>query len=419
MLKVGIVSFFELCIFYIGFSSIFYKRVNNSFYRYAAGVFFIILSILNSFWCLSIAKVTFAIVIYFILSDIFFEGRYIYKFGLTAWFYGISFILDFTFYMVLSLDKAVYNVVSNDYDSIFVIRIISKFILLTLIIIITKKRSKNMKLSYTYWLRFVSVSIISTLGLVIIVIPEEKTLFSSRFILPVFVIILNLLGYFNINDMYKLSEKLKVKAINEERIENELRFLKKIEEKDDLQRKVLHDYSNTMLCLGGLLQENKIKEAKEFINNMAIDIKTQGSFISTGNSLIDVLINAKYTQAKECGIVMLFRLDNLSKVAIKNKDLVIIIGNLLDNAIEHCQKLQNKEKVINAVIKCGDSIKILVRNPIEQEIHVENSIVKSTKKGDNHGIGLSNVKDVVDEYGGSVFVDVKNGFFEYMIIIPV
>ena len=83
---------------------------------------------------------------------------------------------------------------------------------------------------------------------------------------------------------------------------------------------------------------------------------------------------------------------------------MILLSNLLDNAIRESEKvLKNTGKaVIHLKLECEDHKLIFaVRNPVTEKVEIENDTIKS-KRGDHHGIGLLNVKAVVDKYGGDM-----------------
>ena len=95
------------------------------------------------------------------------------------------------------------------------------------------------------------------------------------------------------------------------------------------------------------------------------------------------------------------------------------LSNLLDNAIRESEKvLKNTGKaVIHLKLECEDHKLIFaVRNPVTEKVEIENDTIKS-KRGDHHGIGLLNVKAVVDKYGGDMVLSCDENEFKAVVIL--
>lgn len=91
----------------------------------------------------------------------------------------------------------------------------------------------------------------------------------------------------------------------------------------------------------------------------------------------------------------------------------------LDNAIRESEKvLKNTGKaVIHLKLECEDHKLIFaVRNPVTEKVEIENDTIKS-KRGDHHGIGLLNVKAVVDKYGGDMVLSCDENEFKAVVIL--
>ena len=102
---------------------------------------------------------------------------------------------------------------------------------------------------------------------------------------------------------------------------------------------------------------------------------------------------------------------------------MILLSNLLDNAIRESEKvLKNTGKAdIHLKLECEDHKLIFaVRNPVTEKVEIENDTIKS-KRGDHHGIGLLNVKAVVDKYGGDMvcMTSIANGADATWVPAPV
>lgn len=99
------------------------------------------------------------------------------------------------------------------------------------------------------------------------------------------------------------------------------------------------------------------------------------------------------------------------------EDLVTLLTNPLDNAIEACEKIINKTIQFKMVIE-DDQLVLSVRNPVSSPVLIKsNTIVTSKKDSVYHGIGLSNVDAVVRKYHGTSVLKCEDGWFTFAAIL--
>ena len=106
---------------------------------------------------------------------------------------------------------------------------------------------------------------------------------------------------------------------------------------------------------------------------------------------------------------------------MKDEDVVTILSNLLNNAIEACEVCTDKKVIRFKFVKEDDKIIIAVKNTFSYDFIYENGEIKSTKTSsvDEHGVGIKNVLKVIEKYGGAYVIEDKNKEFFFSIIIPV
>ena len=185
-----------------------------------------------------------------------------------------------------------------------------------------------------------------------------------------------------------------------------------------LQRKKLHDYKNQVQTIAGLIDNGREKEAGSIAKQLAENLSIDSSVVDTKNVTVNAILNQKYCTSKERGIGMTFVVGDLSGVALPAVEIIIIIGNLLDNAIAECEKI--KESGMNPVIRVTatdeDEFVFSVKNPVLEAVVIEgNTVIKEYEPG--HGIGLSNVWDVAEKYDGSFGISCDGKDFTATVII--
>ncbi|WP_247964949.1 sensor histidine kinase [Lactiplantibacillus plantarum] len=193
-------------------------------------------------------------------------------------------------------------------------------------------------------------------------------------------------------------------------------YLKSVEQQYLELRRFKHDYKNIMLSLQDSIFNGSSSEQltyfKELIAQRAVNTSLDNGKIAkvqhVGNETLRGLIIQKFFDAQTKGIELSLELDR-SEFIIKHNlvDVVRIVGNLLDNAIDAAQSIPDK-KVICAFNSLHETKEISVRNSTNKKLDV-NKMFKlgASTKGSQHGFGLSNVQQLVDKQK-NFFLDVDN-----------
>ena len=141
-------------------------------------------------------------------------------------------------------------------------------------------------------------------------------------------------------------------------------------------------------------------------------------FSNTGNLIIDSIINSKLQDALEIGIEVEASVILPATIEINSDDMVVILGNLLDNAIEACQRMTSS-KYIKLFIKYEEGCLIIcIKNTFDQIINKngENFITRKEDSG-LHGVGIKSVKSTIEKYSGLMEIASQGSEFEVNIII--
>ena len=185
-------------------------------------------------------------------------------------------------------------------------------------------------------------------------------------------------------------------------------------------RKFRHDIEKHMNVLKEMVAS---KENPEELLNYASQIEEQYDRLQTidycGNPVVNaILVNKKY-QCQEQEIDMEIKIGKFESGKIKEIDLVAVISNVLDNAIEGCMNNQS-EKKRKIFFHCGNqnnTLFIYVCNTVNAEHKDFEKMQKRTWKKDAyaHGVGLSIVQEIVEKYDGIFEVKIKEGMFEVTV----
>ena len=190
-----------------------------------------------------------------------------------------------------------------------------------------------------------------------------------------------------------------------------------IKELHESTRRLKHDMKNHMMVVTAYLNDNEIDLAKEYVSGILNKLNQIYTYIETGNSLVNYCLNLKLRQAHEQNILFKVEVENLSFQRIDRVDLSSILLNLLDNAIEASYDISHPMIEIYIVKKRSYEM-ILIKNKIEESVLDSNASLKSTKHDSNeHGIGLIQVKRLVEKYDGMIDIYEEDGKFCVMVAV--
>ena len=180
-----------------------------------------------------------------------------------------------------------------------------------------------------------------------------------------------------------------------------------------------HDYHNHMQVLTAYLEAGEIEKARAFLDEINENLVRVDTVIKTGNTMVDAILNSKISlmSAKE------IRVDATAHVpaslSVADIDLCVIIGNLLDNAMEACERLPAEGRFARIYISVkGSHLYMSFTNSAGKKQTKIGNIFASTK-GENHGFGLSRVDALVAHYGGYLTRGSEDGGYTTEVILPI
>ena len=183
--------------------------------------------------------------------------------------------------------------------------------------------------------------------------------------------------------------------------------------------KIQHDTKQHLTIINGYLEDNKISECKQYVCELIPNVENIGKLIKSQNSALDYLINSKLTSLNDTEIVVSGAIGDLTD--IKESDLVCLIGNILDNAVEALQGIQNnRNKRIELLFMKQNSNRIFIcKNTIEKSVLENNRELQTTKKSkDTHGLGTKIIAKIVSDYNGMVDYFEEFDMFGVQVILP-
>ena len=205
-------------------------------------------------------------------------------------------------------------------------------------------------------------------------------------------------------------------------IEHEKDFYKKeaviLQQKNELESQFWHDWNNRMQVLNNIAECENVSALKDFVLKMDNKAKMHKVYSGSGILIVDSIINSKLTDAENQNIEVAASVKIPSDIEVDADDMVVILGNLLDNAIEACERV-NSHKYIKVSLKYKKGcLFINVRNSFDNVIEQINGeyITRKNNKA-LHGIGLKSVKATIDKYNGGIkFLTDKDEFNVHVML---
>ena len=174
-------------------------------------------------------------------------------------------------------------------------------------------------------------------------------------------------------------------------------------------RRFRHDFKNHLITLKELGLRESASQIVDYIEQLDIyQSESDGGVVAaTGNIAIDSLLNTKYIQMLHYEIELKLNLEVPKQLPFQEVDLTIIIGNLLDNAIEGALKVTDRPRVIDAAIRFqkGNLLIKIDNSYAPKALRKANGFLATTKANrSEHGLGMKIIQRTSAKY---------SGFFEY------
>lgn len=209
----------------------------------------------------------------------------------------------------------------------------------------------------------------------------------------------------------KLIEK-KVAAFENEILQ---KYYAEVENMYTKMRGWRHDYRHHIQTMKVHAANGEYEEIDRYLNMLDDDLTNVETVIRTGNRMADAILNSKLSLADERKIRVKAEAKIPVSLTVSELDLCIIIGNLLDNAMEACMELPEEERLIRIYMEMkGNYLYLALTNTAAGR--KKQSFF--TTKGEGHGLGLSRVDSIVKKYGGYVTRASEDEAFSTEILLP-
>lgn len=322
-------------------------------------------------------------------------------------------------------DDIVHN--SNIHDwNIFNIEVLAiLFLVCILIIIFIKIINKILKNNiYVYASYMILVNVVFIILKILVrfsekygEFPDEKYLIIIEVIPKLSILAIAITIYIVIDMKKENEERLKEKrAYN--RLESKSDYYEKVEESQNQIRRLYHDMNNHLYNIQ--MMNKSSEDASDYIVSLQNELKEARKTRLSGNSLFDIIVDEKMNICKNKDIEFDIDVDSKNTGFIKNMDMSSILANILDNAIEACDKMTSNKKYIKLTSMWADDMFVIIcENSKENEVKkIGDRFITDKLNKSEHGIGIKSVEKSVKNYDGNMMIFCDDNLFKVKIMIP-
>ncbi len=300
----------------------------------------------------------------------------------------------------------------NNYNSIFGIVAANVLLFVFSIIINGFKNIKNdMEIPKSFWVVLLIVPISSLFVLVMFFQSKELSIYEIGSSVAV-ILIMNFTVFFLFDRIAKLYKEKRESEFIRQQNEYYVNQLTVTEDLYETSKEMRHNIKNHLLTVLSYVENSKNDEARKYISDIIDFYQNKTEFVHTGYPPIDGLLNYKLQSAFENGIKISAKTSLPSDLSLSSFDLTVILGNLIDNALEAAMSV-NENRFIDFKMDYSKGMMIIqISNPYSCDVKMENGkIITSKKDKVNHGLGLKSVNEVLERYNGMTKIEADGNIF--------
>lgn len=292
----------------------------------------------------------------------------------------------------------------------------SKAVLILIIVMINRLFSKKRTLRRRYLFTLFSVTSVMFFVTALITFMEIKKAVNSIISILFFLVMLILLmmiffGTFKLTEYYENQEKLKLTILKNHMLE---KSMNETEQTFMLWKKSMHDYKHNILNLKALAHNKDFDAIVKYLDSEDKLLNQQLFYYKTGNDTVDTIIYIKQKNAESKNIPFIINAGITEKCPVTSAHFASIFGNLLDNAIEASEKVE--QPYIEVKMKTIEDYLII---SVSNRYNSQSQLLETNKPNPKfHGIGLNSVRHTVKLYKGEISVKQKGDIFSVNIMIP-
>lgn len=270
------------------------------------------------------------------------------------------------------------------------------------------------------WLGLLLLFPAASLAALLVIFSAYKTeddLPTGAFILCIVLGLTNIANVYLVRSMEKNAQKEQEMLLVNQQMEIQTQSILELEKQYKLQRQATHEHQRQLQTIHDLITTNKVDVATAYIEQLHGKRATRLCVINSHHPIIDAVLNHKHQMAQERSIEMQIQINDLTNIKLSADELVVLLSNLLDNAIEACERIPDR-RMIYCRILLNDNLFISVRNTSPPVIINAGAIQTSKPRKKDHGFGMIGIRHILERNQAEYTYQYENGWFHFVAEIP-
>lgn len=213
--------------------------------------------------------------------------------------------------------------------------------------------------------------------------------------------------------------KEKLEALNQLLLVQKYHF-QKLSASMEETRQIRHDLKHHMLALAGYAEKGEYSELKEYLKQYVDKSNKEEYPPMCSNAAVDSILHHYLALAEQAGIKLTVKSETLKSLPCHESDICVILGNLLENALDACFRQTEGERFINVVISTRNlnTIALMITNSCDADIRRSGDGFLSSKRNyTSVGMGISSVEKITDKCHGTAKFEYSDNIFTAKVLL--
>lgn len=182
-------------------------------------------------------------------------------------------------------------------------------------------------------------------------------------------------------------------------------------------RKIKHDCREHYNVISYLLESGEYDNAQNYVQELSFHLKRIGKYYDTGSVIVDALVSEKVLAAQKYGVAFCFSGRLPEHCKLRDTEQCILFSNILNNAFEAAMKVEVLKRKVDIEVRMnGEDLLIRAVNTCSDEVScIDGELITSKDDKDEHGFGLRNIREIVEQHQGSLDTTIEDGVFRMMV----
>lgn len=247
---------------------------------------------------------------------------------------------------------------------------------------------------------------------------DQNDMSMAAFLFTCVLVVANLASLYLINMLASSERTSRESALMKQQMAIQTESILAFERNYRAQRKTVHEFQHHLQTINDLLSGNETEIARKYVNSLQETQTTRILAVNSHHPIIDAILNHKYQIAIEQQIDVQIQVNDLSSVETNIDALVVLLSNLLDNAIEACLRMEANPAINCSVLNDNGLLFIAISNTSLPVTIVDNTITTSKLPKQDHGYGLMIIRHILDQYNAEYTFTYEDGWFHFAAELP-